>query len=106
MFSGPLSLSTAFTPAGGNTLAFDYTIRLQQPFLFDPSRGNLLLDVLIPSNAGVTTNGLFGFVTFDTVNTLNDGIFGVVSNSNGGATTGVLSTAGPVTNRQDTWPMP
>lgn len=97
VFSGPLTLSTAFTPAAGGTLAFDYTVRFQQPFLYDPAAGNLLLDVLVPTTATVGGNGLLGFVTFDTVNTLNDGIFAVVANSNGAAASGVLSTAGPVT---------
>jgi hypothetical protein len=89
VFNGPLTLTTVFSPAGGNTLAFDYIIDFQQPFLFDPAWGNLLLDVQVPTTATVGGNGLLGFVTFDTVNTFNDGIFGVISDSNGAAAGGV-----------------
>jgi hypothetical protein len=45
VYSGSLTLSTtAPGPAGGPKL-FDVVIIFQHPFLYDPSRGNLLLDV-------------------------------------------------------------
>jgi hypothetical protein len=43
--SGSLSLSSSFTDAGNGTKAFDIVITLTTPFLYDPSKGNLLLDV-------------------------------------------------------------
>jgi len=41
--SGALSISSSFT--GGNPRDFDIVINLQTPFLYDPSAGNLLMDV-------------------------------------------------------------
>lgn len=94
VYSGALSLSTAATGTGDQP--FDYTITFDNPFLYDPTMGSLLLDFLIPSSATVSGTG-FGFLTFDTVNTLDDGIFSVVDIFNGNATTGTLSTAGAIT---------
>jgi hypothetical protein len=91
VFEGALSLTTSVIGS------FDYLLTFQTPFVYDPGRGNLLLDVTIPTTARVGGTGLFGFLTFDTVNTLQDGIFSVVSNSDGGAQRGTLSTAGAVT---------
>ena len=67
------------------------------PFIYNPTSGSLILDFLIPTTATVSGSG-FGFLTFDTVNTLDDGIFSVVEISNGAATTGTLSTAGAITS--------
>jgi hypothetical protein len=65
--------------------------------LYDPAHGNLLLDVTIPSGATVSGPG-FGFLTFDTVNTIDDGIYSVVNISSGSALSGTLSTAGAITS--------
>jgi hypothetical protein len=43
VFSGPLSLSSAFTGAGPKD--FDIVINLTTPFFYQPALGNLLLDV-------------------------------------------------------------
>ena len=51
---------------------------------------------MIPSGATVSGPG-FGFLTFDTVNTIDDGIYSVVNISDGGAESGTLSTAGAIT---------
>ena len=40
-----LSLSSSFTGPSGGPKAFDIAINLTTPFLYDPSQGNLLLDV-------------------------------------------------------------
>lgn len=95
VYTGPLTLTTA---ANGNTPVspFDYTIQLQTPFIYNPGQGNLLLDFLIPTIATVTPGSGFGFLTFDTVNTVGDGVFSVVDINNGAATTGTLSTAGVI----------
>lgn len=94
VFSGALDLSTAATGTGPQP--FDYTVSFSQPFMYNPADGNLLLDVTIPSGATVSGAG-FGFLTFDTVNTIDDGIYSVVNISDGGATSGTLSTAGAIT---------
>lgn len=46
VFSGVASISTAFNTLSNGTKAFDISLTLQTPFLFDPSKGNLLVDVL------------------------------------------------------------
>ena len=45
VFSGPLSLSSAFTGPVGGPKDFDIVINLLTPFLYNPSAGNLLLDI-------------------------------------------------------------
>ena len=97
VYSGPLSLTTGATGPAAGPKDFDYTINLQTPFLYTPSLGNLLVDFQIPVTATVSGNGAFGFLTFDTVNTANDGIFSVLDQNNGAATFGQLSTAGAIT---------
>jgi hypothetical protein len=94
VFSGALHLTTAATGTGPQP--FDYTVSFSQPFMYDPADGNLLLDVTISSGATVSGPG-FGFLTFDTVNTIDDGIYSVVNISDGGAASGTLSTAGAIT---------
>jgi hypothetical protein len=94
VFSGALDLATAATGTGPQP--FDYTDSFSQPFLYNPADGNLLLDVAIPSGATVSGAG-FGFLTFDTVNTIDDGIYSVVNISDSGAASGTLSTAGAIT---------
>ena len=95
VYSGALTLTTAATGIGAQP--FDYTVSFSQPFLYDPADGNLLLDVTIPSGAKVSGSGL-GFLTFDTVNTIDDGIYSVVNISDGSALSGTLSTAGAITS--------
>ena len=94
VFSGGLHLATAATGTGPQP--FDYTVSFSQSFWYNPADGNLLLDVMIPSGATVSGPG-FGFLTFDTVNTIDDGIYSVVNISDGGAESGTLSTAGAIT---------
>jgi len=45
VFSGPLSLSSAFTGPEDGPMDFDIVINLSTPFLYNPQAGNLLLDV-------------------------------------------------------------
>lgn len=93
VFSGALNLQTA--AAGSPVRDFDYTITLQTPFLYNPAAGNLLLDVLIPTTATVSGTG-FGFIAFDSVNTLNDGIYSVLDINNGAALVGTPDTSGAI----------
>ncbi|MEW6145758.1 MAG: IPTL-CTERM sorting domain-containing protein [Thermodesulfobacteriota bacterium] len=65
VFFGDLTLSAptcTVTPC-----PFDITIPLQTPFSFDPSTGNLLLDVRIPTAVDIFNVDL-GFVFFDATN--------------------------------------
>jgi hypothetical protein len=93
VYSGALTLTTA---ADGTTNPFDYTINFTNPFTYDSSMGSLILDFLIPTGATVSGNG-FGFLTFDTANTLDDGAFSVVNIFDGSSATGTLSTAAAIT---------
>jgi hypothetical protein len=45
VFSGPTTVATSFSTLTNGTKAFDISIPLQMPFLYDPSKGNLLIDV-------------------------------------------------------------
>lgn len=45
VFSGALNISTSFTTLTNGTKSFDIEIPLQTPFFYDPSQGNLLLDI-------------------------------------------------------------
>lgn len=99
VYTGPLTLTTTSAQLPNGTRAFDYIITLQTGFVYDPAAGNLLLDTLVPVGAAVGGNGFFGaFPRFDTTGRANDGIYAVINNpSSGSATTGILSTSGPVT---------
>lgn len=94
VYTGALTLTTA---ANGNlpVSPFDYSIVFQNPFIYDPNDGNLLLDFNIPTDATLTTAG-FGFLTFDTVNALNDGVYSVFNGDNGDATSGNAGTSGAI----------
>jgi len=94
VYSGAATLTTAATGVGPQP--FDYTVNFSTPFVYDPALGNLVLDFLIPTGATVSGSG-FGFLTFDTANDLNDGVFSVVNINSGGAATGTLSTAAAIT---------
>ena len=96
VYTGPITLTTTATDApGGKTKLFDYTIKLNSWFTYNPQAGNLLLDVTIPTGATVSGAG-FGFVTFDNANTLGDGIASVVNIQTGSSATGTYSTDGPI----------
>lgn len=89
VFSGALALTSAAMPNTPVT-PFDLSIVFQSPFLYDPTEGNLLIDVNVPVGASTRTG------SFDTVNRLDDGIFSVFNGSNGNATTGFTGTSGPI----------
>ena len=72
VFSGRLSLNSAFTGQAKAPKDFDIAIDLTKPFLYDPKLGNLLLDA---------RNFLGGTTTqFDAENTLGDSISRVFIN--------------------------
>lgn len=73
VFAGPLTISAA--PAGFPR-PFNFVITLTTPFLYDPSAGNLLLDVR-------NFNGAFATTQFDSQSTIGDAISRVYTVDNG-----------------------
>lgn len=47
VYRGPLTLSSSFTGPTGGPMEFDVVIPMDKPFLYDPTSGNLLLDLRI-----------------------------------------------------------
>jgi hypothetical protein len=90
VYDGALSLKTT------NPGSFDFVVTLQNAYTYDPSKGNLLLDVVVPDTALVSTNGILGFVNFDDANNYNDGVYSVYNLSDGRAKSGVVSTDGTI----------
>ena len=45
VFSGAMNVASSFTTLANGTKAFDIDLPLQTSFLYDPSKGNLLLDI-------------------------------------------------------------
>jgi hypothetical protein len=54
VFEGPLVLSSSYAGPSGHPKAFDVRIHLTTPFPYDPSKGNLLLDVTISSQTATS----------------------------------------------------
>ena len=48
VFDGPLVLSTQATGPADGPRDFDYRFELERPFFYDPSRGNLVVDFIVP----------------------------------------------------------
>ena len=67
VFDGPLHLTSAVDGPIGEQKAFDYLIPLQTPFLYDPSAGNLLLDIRNLSRVFVSTGFDSQFAIGDSV---------------------------------------
>ena len=84
VYSGALALSSA---ASGSPAAFDILIPLTTPFWYNPTGGNLLLDV---RNSGGGSSA-----SFDAVSTANDSVSRVYGGV--GSSTGVTDTLGLVT---------
>jgi hypothetical protein len=88
---GALTLSSADTPGPGGTRNFDIVINLTTPFLYDPTQGNLLMDVR-NFGGGTTT-------FFDAHDVLGDSISRVYT-FNGTVTSAIgdqVNTSGLVT---------
>ena len=86
--SGSLALSSIDSAGPGDTRAFDISISLQTPFLYDPTLGNLLLDVR-NFDGGSTTQ-------FDAADVFDDGTSRVFA-TDFDAPTGSVRTLGLVT---------
>jgi hypothetical protein len=69
VFSGTITRTTDNLPGPGNTRQFDITLPLQTPFYYDPSAGNLLLELQVFSVSGeaLRRDGVIGDPTVRTV---------------------------------------
>jgi hypothetical protein len=56
VYSGPLSISSAFTGPSVGPKDMDIVIKLQTPFLYDPANGNLLTDIKVFDPAGAAAS--------------------------------------------------
>jgi hypothetical protein len=90
VYSGEITLSTEQTTPVQGVTAFDVIVDLQTPFVYDPSQGNLLVDV----ERNGSTIGTNRFL--DAVSATGDPT-SRVSSSTVGATTGTLSSIGLIT---------
>jgi hypothetical protein len=88
VFDGLLTLSSSATRLTSGARLFDVLLTLTDPFLFDPARGNLLLDI---RSYGTTST-----TQMDSVLTRADGLSRVMSR-NAQATSGYADTSGLVT---------
>lgn len=88
VFEGAITLSSSATALAGGAKVFDIMLALADPFLFDPARGNLLLDI---RSYGTTTT-----TQMDAVNARADGLSRVVARDVR-ATAGAADTVGLVT---------
>lgn len=90
VFEGALSFAAVATDG------FDYIVNFTSGFNYNPSAGNLLLDVTIPSGASVSGPGFF-LASYDVANQFNDGVYSVNAVFDGNATSGVANTAATIT---------
>ena len=104
VYSGSLTISSTDAAGPGNTHVFDIAIHFQNPFLYDPSTGNLLLDIANLSGAGSAIGSDF----FDAVHGTGTGdAVSRVAGAEGspGATTGTADSLGLIVQFQ-TAPVP
>jgi hypothetical protein len=92
VFNGDLSISSSNTVVGPNRLkAFDISIAFMTPFLYDPTLGNLLLDIRNPS--GGVTSSLDALANFESLGLIS----GVLSSSTTNKTAVDAATGSRVT---------
>jgi hypothetical protein len=97
VYSGPLTLSSTNANLPDGTKVFDVAIKFQTPFLYDPTKGNLLLDVdnLTGANSNVGTD------FFDAVNLVGDSVSRVFGpEGTPGATSGSPDSLGLIAQFQ------
>ena len=90
VYGRSLTLFSAFTGPPGGPKDFDILIDLQAPFFYDPSAGNLLLDIRLFSRLTPTQ-------FLDTQNTTGDLTSRLRSNDGVDSPTGIADTLGLVT---------
>lgn len=93
VYSGALTLASAFTGPGSGPKDFDIIINLTQAFLYDRSQGNLLLDIRNFSGVSLSSAGQ---VLFDATNVPGDSVSRVFANDVN-LTAGAADTRGLVT---------
>ena len=49
VFDGPLTLATRAEGPPEGPRRFDYSVKFHEPFFFDPTKGNLAIDFIVPS---------------------------------------------------------
>lgn len=98
VYTGELSMSTAGIGANA-TGPFDYVVKFQTPFLYDPSAGSLLLDVVVNPGTTVQGNSPYGtFPRFDMTSDTVDGVSSVINpNLAVYPTMGLVASSAPVT---------
>jgi hypothetical protein len=93
--SGALTLDRGGSNATG-AQPFVYGFALQTPFVYDPSMGNLLLDVIVPAGATLSFGAGFGAVeSFDASVASGDGVASV--RGTGGTAVGAAGQTGLIT---------
>lgn len=101
VYQGALTLTTDRLFGDTDVEDFDFLIQFQNPFLYQPGRGNLLLELIIPPTATVTSNGTIGFTQLDSFTDGFPSTDGTASafdaNLLDGLTIGSNSTTGAVT---------
>ena len=101
---GPLSLSSSFTGPAGGPKNFDIVINLVNPFYYNPTLGNLLLDVRIASFGSNVTTTFFDFESSGVIGrafTSNSGVNSLTADSVDNA--GGLVTRFTVVPEPTTW---
>ena len=56
VYSGPLTISSAFTGPAVGPMDMDIVVKLQTPFTYNPTNGNLLLETRIFDPAGAAAH--------------------------------------------------
>ncbi len=111
VYSGPLSLSTDRVLGDNDVEDFDFLINFATPFLYRPELGNLLLEVIIPPGAIISSTNAAGARAnnFPQLDTFTDGFpsrDGTASANDAnlldGLTIGSNTTTGVVTQFQTT----
>ena len=96
VYRGALTLDRGGSNPSGQPQPFSYGFALQTAFTYDPSMGNLLLDVVVPNGATVTAGPGFGGVeSFDASVASGDGTASAFGT--GGGPVGAAGQAGLVT---------
>jgi hypothetical protein len=107
VYDGALTLSSTNAAGPGNTHVFDVLITFQRTFYYDPSQGNLLLEV--KNNSGTSRQSyFFDGIFFDAANVVGDSVSRVIGpefNPNATATSGTADSLGLII-RFDSVPEP
>jgi len=90
VFSGGITFNSAPT---GSPHAFDVVIPLTTSYLYDPSQGNLLMEIVNQSAWAVTPGSQFGFLDFDFSNSSPRPIARIFANGGPSSPTATVANA-------------